>query len=257
MIKMITKKLSLLSLSIFLLSFYSHAESTLSIVDFGALGDGSTLNTGAIQSTIDAAKDGDTVLIPSGTFLSGALFVKSNMTLQVEGTLLGSPDEKDYPIILARWEGREKVCYASLITGGSINTEDRAEVAIENFTITGPGTIDANGDGGLKASQEEVWRGARSRLIYFAQGKNIKLEETTFKHSPAWGIHFVYCKDILIDGSTITMKVSTTAMELILIPLPMSSSAIPTSTAAMTTSQLSPEKMKREGRLEYQARILR
>ena len=70
------------------------------IQDFGAKGDGKTLNTSAIQSAIDAChKDkGGTVLIPAGDFIAGTLELKSNVTLHIAaaGKLLGSPKRKDY-----------------------------------------------------------------------------------------------------------------------------------------------------------------
>src|SRR4051812_28648518 len=57
------------------------------ISKLGAKGDGETLNTKIIQDTINSCASGDTVLIPSGTFISGALFLKSDITLQIDGTL--------------------------------------------------------------------------------------------------------------------------------------------------------------------------
>ena len=66
----------------------------------GAKGDGKTLNTAAIQKTIDACSLNCTVLIPAGVFKTGALYLKSNMTLEIaEGaTLLGSERSEDYPL---------------------------------------------------------------------------------------------------------------------------------------------------------------
>lgn len=66
---------------------------------YNAKGDGITLDTEAIQSAIDACEDNDVVLIPEEyTFLTGALDLKSNMTLEVNGTLLSSK----MPLILKR-----------------------------------------------------------------------------------------------------------------------------------------------------------
>src|SRR5579872_2193597 len=70
------------------------------IRDFGAKGDGKTLDTAALQAAIDACyKDqGGTVLVPAGVFVIGATEIKSNVTLHIaaQGTLLGSADGKQY-----------------------------------------------------------------------------------------------------------------------------------------------------------------
>lgn len=68
---------------------------------FGAVGDGVTLDTAAIQKAIDRCNSpGCTVVVPAGTFLTGALFLHSNMTLDLTAgaRLLGSADWQDYPI---------------------------------------------------------------------------------------------------------------------------------------------------------------
>ena len=71
------------------------------IKDHGAVGDGITLNTAAIQRTIDACANagGGRVLIGGGTYLSGSIALHSNIELHIEadGVLLGSPDCSDYP----------------------------------------------------------------------------------------------------------------------------------------------------------------
>ncbi|WP_315816129.1 glycosyl hydrolase family 28-related protein [Paraflavitalea speifideaquila] len=67
---------------------------TWNIADFGAIGDGKHVNTGAIQRAIDSCTlKGGTILVPKGIFLSGTLYLRSGITLHVsEGaTLKGSP----------------------------------------------------------------------------------------------------------------------------------------------------------------------
>ena len=93
------------------------AAETVNIVDFGAVADGTTVNTEAIQRAIDACPKGGKVLIPSGCFVSGALFLKSDMTLYLDegALLLGSTNTDDYPIMKYRCEGNEILNYCSLI----------------------------------------------------------------------------------------------------------------------------------------------
>jgi polygalacturonase len=78
-----------------LLCWGSHA-ATFDITAYGAKGDGTTLNTKAIQAAIDAAEQagGGTILVPNGRFLTGTIVLKSNTTLHIEqgGTILGSPN---------------------------------------------------------------------------------------------------------------------------------------------------------------------
>ena len=67
---------------------------------FGARGDGRTKDTAAIQRAVDAAHEagGGTVEVPAGTYLSGSIFLKSNVDFHVGAgaTILGSPDPADY-----------------------------------------------------------------------------------------------------------------------------------------------------------------
>lgn len=113
---------------------------------YGAKGDGSTLDTAAIQSAIDACSVGCKVLLPAGTYKSGALYLKSNMTLEIaEGaTLLGSERAEDYPR-----DGYIQYPYSTTVRPASlINAlprDPRKHQAFENIRIVGKGTIDGNG----------------------------------------------------------------------------------------------------------------
>ena len=81
----------------------------LNILDFGADKNGITVSTKAIQKAIDQCPDGGRVYIPQGTYVSGALFLKSNMTFFIEqdAVIKGSGNTDDFPIKTYRWEGRE------------------------------------------------------------------------------------------------------------------------------------------------------
>ncbi|MBS1207696.1 MAG: exo-poly-alpha-D-galacturonosidase [Proteobacteria bacterium] len=117
------------------------------ITAHGAVGDGKTLNTSAIQDTITACPAGGTVFVPKGVFKSGALFLKSNLTLEVsEGaTLLGSERAEDYPVSM----GYTLYTYSTTQRPPSlINALDRSRRtagAFRNIRIVGKGTIDGNG----------------------------------------------------------------------------------------------------------------
>ena len=113
---------------------------------YGAKGDGQTLDTDAIQKAIDACTVGCKVLLPAGTYKSGALYLKSNMTLEIaEGaTLLGSERAEDYPR-----DGYIQYPYSTTVRPASlINAlprDPRAHQAFENIRIVGKGVIDGNG----------------------------------------------------------------------------------------------------------------
>ena len=115
---------------------------TYNIRDYGAKGDGNTLDTIALQAAVDAcAQDGGgTVLVPAGTFQIGTVELKSNITLHIagEGKLLGTADGKQYHAVDAiPLEGDH--------TLGDGNWALLFAVNATNLTIEGPGTIDGQG----------------------------------------------------------------------------------------------------------------
>lgn len=120
----------------------AHVAPVFDIRDYGAVGDGTTLNTAAIQGAIDAATKGATVLVPSGVFKTGALWLKSNMTLEVVagGTLLGSEDAADYPYHYRLYDYSTDERFYSLVNAQSFDGKQ-----LENIRIVGNGTIDGNG----------------------------------------------------------------------------------------------------------------
>lgn len=112
-------------------------SQTCDVTRFGAVGNGITVNTAAIQAAIDScAITGGTVLIPSGTFVTGTLVLKSNVTLKVEGTLQGSTNISHYPDMIP------------LIRSMTDGNTHKAIIYAENahhVTLRGPGTINGNG----------------------------------------------------------------------------------------------------------------
>lgn len=115
--------------------------------NFGAIADGVTNTTPHLQAAIDtcATKGGGTVIVPAGTYVTGTLWLRSNITLHLEAgaILLGSDNFDDFPIWSSRWEGDAvKKGRASLICGEGL----------ENVAITGAGSSTAAGRFGGTAS---------------------------------------------------------------------------------------------------------
>ncbi len=112
------------------------------IRDYGAKGDGSTLDTAGVQAAIDACtKDqGGTVLVPAGVFVIGTIELKSNVTLHLaaQGKLLGSADGKQY-------RAADAIPLSGDSTLGDGNVGLIYAVNAENIVIEGPGTIDGQG----------------------------------------------------------------------------------------------------------------
>jgi exo-poly-alpha-galacturonosidase len=182
----------------------TNAEAEIfDITSFGAVGDGNTLNTTAIQKAIDACTYGGKVYVPKGAFLTGAIFLKSNMTLYIEegGTLLGSSDLEHYPLFKYRWEGLETICYASLI-----NTAVSGKDRLENITIEGLGKINASGSILRKKVTAEN-KAKPGRAVCLRNVDNVYLKDITVRQSPAWCVHLIYCNNVSVNNIKIYTKV--------------------------------------------------
>jgi exo-poly-alpha-galacturonosidase len=167
------------------------------ILDYGAKDDTAFKNTTAIQKAIDACTAGGTVYIPKGVFVSGALYLKSNMTLCIEkaGVLQGTVAVEDYlPMILNRFEGWELKTYASLLNAGTLNRDGSYNVT--NLRITGGGTI----SGGGKKLGAAMWAAggerSRGRLICLINCQDVSISDLTITEPPAWTIHYIYSDNI-------------------------------------------------------------
>src|SRR5690606_8351756 len=131
-------------------------KDTLDIRDFGARGDGMTLNTKSINDAITASNQnqGGVVLIPAGYWLSGPIELKSNVNLHLDDNafLQFTADFDQYQIVEGNYEGKPSARNQSPISGKNL----------KNIAITGAGTIDGNGDAwrmvGRGALTEREWR---------------------------------------------------------------------------------------------------
>jgi hypothetical protein len=168
-----------------------------SVDRFGAVGDGETLDTAAIQGAIDACAQagGGTVYLPAGHYVSGSLFLESDITLYLDAgaVLLGSERMADYPVIAHRWEGVSRESHAPLIGG----TE------LENVAICGRGTIDGRGKMWWEKHRARALDHPRPRLVSFGRSRNVLIEGCTLTNSPSWTIHPYECDNVTVNKVTI------------------------------------------------------
>lgn len=171
---------------------------------FGASPDGKTSATRQIQAAIDAcaAAGGGTVIVPAGQYVTGTLWMKSNITLEIEpgAILLGSQDQNEFPKWASDWEGpKVPKHFAPLIAGENL----------ENVSIVGRGTIDARGEmwwamqkhaKSPTGAGEEIVRPRTLRLVH---SRNIRVQGITIKRSPYWTISPLACDNVTVDGVTI------------------------------------------------------
>ena len=159
------------------------------ITDFGVKQDSTVVQTAAIQAVIDRAAQngGGVVVIPEGTYLTGALFFKQGTHLHVVGRLKGSDRIIDFPYMTTRIEGETCTYFCALINADGL----------DGFTISGKGTIDGNG---LNYWQEfwirRKWNpqctnkdAQRPRLTYISNSKNVTVQDVKLINSPFWTNH--------------------------------------------------------------------
>jgi hypothetical protein len=163
----------------------------------GALGDGTTLDTSAIQSAIDAraSEGGGVVFLPPGVFLSGTLTLRSKVTLHVsEGAVLrGSTRLADYPV------NPPKVpTYTSNYTERSLILAENAE----RTSIEGRGVID--GQGAAFKGEYKV----RPYLLRFVNCRGVLVRGVRLENSPMWVQHYLGCEDVELDGVTVRSRVN-------------------------------------------------
>lgn len=181
-------------------------NQVLNILDYGAVGDGKTVNTAAIQKAIDDCPAGGCVLIPEGVFVSGAVFLKGEMTLEVNGRLKGSDNLEDFPIMIYRYEGLEQKCFASLVgVKGDMEGEQISNphmILHRNITICGSGTIDGNGTLLFKKELTETGP-KRGRTLCIRNTDGVTITGVKVRHSPSWCLHLIYCRNILLHDMEI------------------------------------------------------
>ncbi|MFK7922833.1 MAG: glycoside hydrolase family 28 protein, partial [Bacteroidia bacterium] len=195
-------------------SFTQIPSQIFEVTEFGAKGDGKTLNTQAIQNAIDAAHEvgGGKVTFPPGTYVSGAIFVKSNVELNIpQGvSIIAIQDDKQFPDIWTRIAGIEMEWPAALI-----NIYQQ-----QNVRITGKGIIDGNGkywwdkfwgdpprQGGMYVDYTQ--RGIRWAVDYDCkrvrpvavyESKDVLLQDFSVKRAGFWTISLTYSERVYVNG---------------------------------------------------------
>ena len=180
---------------------------TFMVNTYGAVADGTTMNTRAIQSAIDAcsAEGGGVVTFAPGRYLTGSIYLKEGIHLVIpEGvTLLGSQQIGDYPDIPTRVAGIEMSWPSALIN----------VIGAKNVMISGKGEIDGQG----KVFWDNYWemrkayeaKGLRwivdydckrPRTLLVSESEDITVRDVTFKRAGFWTVHLLYSSFCTVDG---------------------------------------------------------
>lgn len=187
-------------------AFAQSTGRTFDAADFGAVGDGEAVNTRPIQAAIDAAAGagGGTVVLKPGVYMSGSLFVKSNVTLLIGrgATLKGLRDLAAYRMVRTRVAGIEMDWPAGLL-----NIYQQ-----KNARITGEGLVDGDG----KVFWDAYWamrRGydpkdlrwaadydcRRPRLIHVYDAEAVEVSGLNLARSGFWTVHVCYSRDVKVS----------------------------------------------------------
>ena len=185
-------------------SFRTKTETCLlDVKAFGAKGDGETEDTAMLQAAILCCPDGGTVHVPPGDYITGPLFLKSHMTLEIaDGAALRLlTDRRRFPVLPGETPADN--------TGGELLLgmfegckTDGFTAALNGFDLTdtaviGEGIIDGRADQGDWWVNPKVQRIAcRGNLFYTQRCRSITVQGVTFMNSPSWNIHPAFSEDL-------------------------------------------------------------
>lgn len=175
------------------------------ITDYNVIPESDEIQTEKIQSVIDLCEKegGGVIVIPKDTFISGSFFFKPKTNLLIEegGELKGSDRIRDFKIVKTRIEGQTINYFSALVNANEV----------DGFTITGPGTINGNG----QEYWEEFWirrkynkdytnlEAMRPRNIYISNSKNVTIQDVRIINSPFWTTHIYKCENVRYLGCEI------------------------------------------------------
>jgi polygalacturonase len=172
--------------------FFRAPQRDFDVKAFGAKGDGTALDTAAIQAAIDAAAAagaGARVIVPGGSkYLVGALHLKSQIEFHLaeDATLLASADRSAYPDEAS----------------GILMADDAV-----GLKITGSGHIDGQGMKFVTSysKTDERWEPVsfRPRIFSLRRCTDLEVSGVSFGHAPFWGLHLLGCERVLVDGITV------------------------------------------------------
>lgn len=168
----------------------------------GAVGDGKTLDTAAIQKALDQCgkSGGGVVHFPPGIYLSKPLFLSSKTTLQLDAgaKLIGTDEPNDYIKPGMRSGQGGSSSFNALINGKNL----------EDVTITGSGTIDGAGARWwipAEAAREKTpgYSMPRPRLIVISNSRNVRVQDVTLQNSPSYHFGPVECENVVVSNVTV------------------------------------------------------
>ena len=207
-------------------------ENTVTLTDFGGVGDGVTLNTEAFRKAISALtkKGGGRLVVPQGVWLTGPIQLKDNIDLHItrNAIVLFSPDKS----LFVDKDGKSSRCDAG------IKASKR-----KNIAITGEGIVDGNGAqwrpvkrgkvsdvewkrfkeiGGVERGNGQLWypwdvkagypniaetpeqqEKMRQDLVRLTDCENVLIKGVTFQNSPRFHVHPCNSRNVIIDGVTV------------------------------------------------------
>ena len=183
---------SLLAAELYRMLWGCADKQPVNVREMGAVPDGMTLCTEAIQKAIDrcSAAGGGTVYFPSGTYLSGTLFLKSHVTLHLEAnaTLQGSARLDDYPVV----KPKEVESRTNLYNLRSLIYAEN----LDAISIVGRGTLDGNG----AAFKDPAHDGRRPLILRVINCRDVLVENIQMQNSGFWNQHYLACKRVRLQG---------------------------------------------------------